>query len=132
MNKIRACLVLFLFIVTTSAFAADPPDEAKPKLPRGKWTLSEETTFITGPLDKDGYPDYITALNKRLSEGVTPETNANVLIWQALGPHPDKSFLPPEYFKWLGVRPPPEKGDYFIKLSDYPKDEPGKRIELYY
>jgi hypothetical protein len=130
MNAIRACLVLFLFLSTTCAFAADPPDEPKP--PRGKWKIGKETTFITEPLDKDGYPDYITALNKRLSEGVTPETNANVMIWRALGPHPDKANLPPEYFKWLGVQPPPENGDYFIKLSDYLKGEPGKRIELFY
>jgi hypothetical protein len=131
MNPIRACLVLFL--LTNSAFAAEPPkDEAKPKLPRGKWTLSKETTFITGPLDKDGYPDYISALNKRLSEGVTPETNANVLIWQALGPHPDKSLLPPEYFKWLGAAAPPENGDYFIRLQDFLTGLTGKRIELHF
>ncbi|HLW64827.1 MAG TPA: hypothetical protein VKS79_05860 [Gemmataceae bacterium] len=131
MNKIRACLVLFLLVLSSSAFAAEPPkDEAKPKYPRGKWTLSKETTFITEPLDKDGYPDYISALNKRLRADVTPENNANVLIWQALGPHPDKSNLPPEYFKWLGIEAPPEKGDYYIRLQDFLKDERGKRIEL--
>ncbi|HEV3145057.1 MAG TPA: hypothetical protein VGZ47_14295, partial [Gemmataceae bacterium] len=131
MNAFRASLVLILLTVINSAFA-EPPNDQPTKLPRGKWTVGKETTFITGPLDKDGYPDYITALNKRLSDGVTPENNANVLILQALGPHPDKSNVPPEYFKWLGMQPPPEQGEYFIRLQDHFKGETGKKIELYF
>jgi hypothetical protein len=53
------------------------------------FTVSTETTYVTGPLDKYGYVDYVTALNERLSKGVRPENNANVLIWQALGPRPE-------------------------------------------
>ena len=56
-----------------------PADEpVKPKFPLGR-----ETTFVTGPLDKDGYVDYAAALNERLGKGVTPDKNANVLIWKA-------------------------------------------------
>src|SRR2546423_1468368 len=70
------------------------------------FTISPETTYITEPLDAQGYPDYVTALNQRLSQGVTPENNANVLIWKALGPHPEGGTMPPEYFQWLGYEPP--------------------------
>jgi hypothetical protein len=27
--------------------------------------------------------------------------------------------MPPEFFKWLGIAEPPEKGDYFVDLSHY-------------
>jgi hypothetical protein len=74
------------------------------------FTISPETTYITGPLDAEGYVDYPAALNERLSKGVTPENNANVLIWQALGPRPEGRPMPPEYFRWLGVEQPPEEG----------------------
>src|SRR5262249_8637360 len=50
---------------------------------------------------------------------ITPETNANVLIWQALGPRPEGNTMPPEYFKWLGIEQPPEEGEYFIDQYKY-------------
>src|SRR5437764_836871 len=63
-----------------------PPVEDNPvaKVPLGK-----DTTVAMGPLDKAGYIDYEAALNERLGKGITPEKNANVLIWQALGPKPE-------------------------------------------
>jgi len=87
----------------------------------GRWTftVSPETTYVTEPLDADGFVDYPTALNRRLGQGVTAETNANVLIWQALGPHPEGATLPPEYFQWLGSPQPPEQGEYFIDSDKY-------------
>ncbi len=48
--------------------------------------ISKETTYITEPLDELGYPDYAAALNQRMSNGVTPENNAAVLLMQAAGP----------------------------------------------
>jgi hypothetical protein len=99
---------------------------------RSTFTVSPETTYVTAPLDDKGYVDYQTALNERLGKDVAPETNANVLIWQALGPHPEGATMPPEYFKWLGVASPPEAGEYFIDrdkyfekhLNDLPEDLP--------
>jgi hypothetical protein len=46
--------------------------------------IREDVTHITGPLDAEGNLDYETALNTKLSEGVRPETNANVLLWQIM------------------------------------------------
>jgi hypothetical protein len=84
------------------------------------FTVGPETTYVTGPLDKDGYVDYVTALNERLRQGITPENNANVLIWQALGPWPGRmNGMPPEHYHWLGIESPPEKGDYLITWRNY-------------
>jgi hypothetical protein len=119
---------------TTKPSTGDEPDKAKSapagsrekketkKKGRGKFTISKETTYVTGPVDDDGYIDYVAALNERLKEGVTPENNANVLIWKALGPHPERANMPPEFFKWLGIQVPPNAGDYFVDLDGFVKE----------
>src|SRR6516225_7646102 len=85
-------------------------DKPTPKLPIGK-----ETTYVTGPLDKEGFVDYEAALNERLGKGVTPEKNANVLLWKALGPAPEGGAgMPAEFFKQLGIAEPPKNGAYFV------------------
>jgi hypothetical protein len=86
---------------------------------RSTFTISPETTYVTGPADDDGFVDYSTALNARLSQGVPPEKNANVLIVQALGPHPEGGTMPPGYWQWLGMECPPEQGSYFIGRNKY-------------
>jgi hypothetical protein len=90
-------------------------DKPTPKFPVGK-----ETTYVTGPLDKEGYIDYEAALNDRLGKGVSPQNNANVLLWKALWPRPEGGErMPAEFFKRLGIAEPPEHGDYFIDLGAY-------------
>src|SRR5262245_5535318 len=86
---------------------------------RSTYTVSEQTTVVTDHVDPQGLVDYPTALNERMSKGITPENNAKVLIWQALGPHPERGTMPPEYFKWLGIAQPPEQGEYFVGWYDY-------------
>ena len=49
--------------------------------------ISKETTYITEPLKADGYPNYVAVLNRQYSEGVSPDNNAAVLLWQAIGPN---------------------------------------------
>ena len=130
-----------LFVVLLSVFGLflwfESSTNAKVPGGRGKFTLSKETTYVTEPVDAKGYPDYVAAINARMSKGVTPENNANVLIWKALGPHPEGSNLCPEFFQALGIAAPPEKGDYFRELSKFLKDdlkigpEPDKPSEFY-
>ena len=72
------------------------------------------------PFRKDGTIDYQAGLNDRLGRGVAPEKNANVLLWQAFGPRPEGSRgLPAEYFRRLGMKEPPPKGDYIVGLDDF-------------
>ncbi|HEV2949327.1 MAG TPA: hypothetical protein VGX70_18275 [Gemmataceae bacterium] len=96
----------------------DKGKEGETKKHRGKFTISKETTYVTGLLDKDGYPDYTAALNEKLGKGVTPQNNANVLIWKALGPHPEKKPVAREFFEQMGMEVPNEQGDYFIELAE--------------
>jgi RNA polymerase sigma factor (sigma-70 family) len=88
-----------------------------------KFTLSKETTYITRPLDNDGYVDYETALNEKLGEGVDPQKNANVLLWQALRPVPKRLPMPAEFFRWLKSAEPPQRGEYLLELNRFAKEE---------
>src|SRR5262245_43901123 len=100
MKAIAACLVVSVAAVALyvdalhchvcPAFAAVQGNKDEPtEKSKGKFSISKETTYVTGPLDKDGYIDYAAALNERLGQGVTPENNANVLLWRAMGLQPD-------------------------------------------
>jgi hypothetical protein len=88
-----------------------------------KFTIGKETTYVTGPVDKNGYIDYPAALNERLSESVTPANNAVVLIWQAIGPRPEGIRMPPGFFRRLGTKEPPARGEYFVDLWRYRKND---------
>ena len=86
-------------------------------------TISEQTTRITEPVGDDGYVDYLAALNGRNREGVTPENNAAVLLWQAVGPAEAVSTCGEQGCDWLfrelGVPRPPAEGEYFVSLLEY-------------
>ena len=81
------------------------------------FTICKETTYITEPLRNDGFVDYVAALNQVSSQGVTPESNAAVLFWKAVGPGEIVPEYREKYFQMLGIPPLPEKGDYFIDLD---------------
>jgi hypothetical protein len=109
MTIIACPLLVFL------SMAADAP-------PEPKRAVGKDTTVATGPFDKDGYIDYETALNERIGKGIKPETNANALLWKAVGPRPEGGRMPAEFFKQLGIEEPPEKGEYFIPLHRFMMD----------
>jgi hypothetical protein len=76
------------------------PDDVRPKA----WiTIGKERTYVTQPVDADGYIDYLAALNAAASEGVTVENNAAVLLVRAM----DLSALDPvdreHFYKLLGI-----------------------------
>jgi len=103
------------------AHAGEQPraEDSKQERSRQKPTISKATTYFTEPLTAAGDVDYAAAINGQLSRGVTPENNANVLFWKAMGPEPVLSLVAPEFFKWLGMAVPAEQGDYFLDLSEY-------------
>jgi hypothetical protein len=87
--------------------------------PHPKYTISKETTYITEPLRKDGAVDYVAVLDQRFRQGVTPENNAAVVFWKAVGPQEIIPEYRDKYFQMLGIPLLPEKGDYFVDLDDY-------------
>ena len=106
-------LPLCLFVAMV-CLADDKDKTPPPKLPLGK-----DTTYVVGPLDKQGYIDYEAALNAELSRGVTAENNANALLVQVFGPAPEGSDLPLEYYRWLDIQVLPRGGDYLVGMNDY-------------
>ena len=87
--------------------------------PARRYTISKETTYLTEPLRADGAVDYIAALNQRCSKGVTPENNAAVLLWKAVGPEEIDPEDRDKFYRMLGIPPLPEKGDYFVEFGSY-------------
>lgn len=95
--------------------------------PSGPFAASEDTTYITTPLDNKGQPDYLAALNERLGRGVTPDNNAAVLCLRVCGC--EENFCEgarEKYFRMLGIAPLPEKGipNAFIDNRSYAKSHP--------
>lgn len=60
-------------------------------------TVSSETTYITEPLDKHGFPNYRTYLNKRFGEDVAPSQNSAVPLWSII----DEQSLDPDFKREL-------------------------------
>jgi hypothetical protein len=70
--KVRTLTLLFVVLSATNVYC-DEPVVKPPKTVT--ITISPETTYITEPLLPDGRVDYYGAINRRLSQGVTPENN---------------------------------------------------------
>lgn len=85
---------------------------------------------------KEKEPDYEARLNDALAAGVTPQTNANVLLWRAFGPRPEGgSGMPPAYWERLGVPEPPADGKYLVGQTAFTRDrfqdDPAKATAFY-
>jgi hypothetical protein len=124
----RVVLVSMIGVVAAAGVVALGMWSKKPRPedpPEKKFPIGKATTVADGPLDKDGYVDFEAALNERLGKGITPEKNANVLLWKALGPRPEGGTkgMPPEYFKTLGIDEPPASGDYFVGTYRFAIDQ---------
>lgn len=97
------------------------------------FSISKETTRVTGPVDKEGFIDYAAALNDRLAAGVTKDNNAVALLCQVYGPKPEGARVTPEFYKRLGIAEPPEPGAYFRSLDQFlaGKQTPDERARLH-
>src|SRR5436309_13674319 len=117
----RVMIVMMTAVALSATLAAACPGQdtkgpGTEKLRKPHFTIGKETTYVTEPVDKDGYIDYVTAVNERLRRGVTPDNNAVVLLWKALGPNPGGVAPSPEFFRWLGVPAPPGDGEYHVDV----------------
>ncbi|HSG73026.1 MAG TPA: hypothetical protein VLA12_21615 [Planctomycetaceae bacterium] len=107
-------------VILTGACLSSPgwgEDTAPPPLP---FRISPETTYVTEPLTPTGLVNYVAWLNRDLSQGVTPETNAAVLYWKAIGKN-EGILEDPEFvarlIRGLGTDPFADEGPTFIGLD---------------
>lgn len=125
-------IAVFLLVVLARHIVTKRPDGNENKS-APEFSIGTETIHLTGPHDADGYIDYEAALNEQLAKGVTPENNANVLLWRLFGPQPEGGEMPAEFFRLLGIDAPPARGDYFIDLERYLTEqvplEPGPQTQ---
>lgn len=102
----------------------------KPLKRTHRFTIGKETTYVDGPLAKDGLIDYETAYNQIVCKGITAKTNAVIHLVQAFGPRPDGREMPPAYFKALGIEAPPDRGKYFVGFTEFVKNKRKDNPEL--
>lgn len=72
----RICFIFILLSFTFCYAEIDFLPKNKPHKP--DITVSKETTYLTEPLASDGAIDYVAALNKIESTGVTADNNAHL------------------------------------------------------
>ena len=75
--------------------------------------FSKEFTRVTDLRTKEGLPDYAAAINRHFGEGVLPNQNGAVALYEAFGPAPEGGRLSDEFFELLGMPVPPADGKYF-------------------
>jgi hypothetical protein len=131
MSISRARRVLFaafsLAAVENSLLAAEPTEKPS-EIAKAKITIGKETTYITEPLRPDGYPDYFAALNKRFSEGVTPENNAAALLAKVFGPVVVEEVHRKATYTQLGIEPLPKDGKYLVSQEEMLRRRGKKQI----
>jgi len=81
--------------------------------------VSKATTYITQPLDSEGFVDYVEAVNQKQSQGVTTDNNFEVVLRQILGTAVINTEFHTEYFKRLGIPIPDPAGKYFRTFPEY-------------
>ncbi len=100
-----------------------------------RFTISKETTYVTGPLTDDGYIDYAAAINLRGRAEVVPGENANIWFWRAMGPTPEGGRpMPEEFFRLMGMEVLPIDGRYYESLVQNARrraggDLPAERLD---
>jgi hypothetical protein len=119
LRQLSILLVLVAILPVNGGLCAEKPEKAaEPVKKQSKITIGKETTDITKPLDAEGYPDYVAAINERMSEGITAENNAAVLIVQAMGPKVFSTAAEKEAIKRLGIDDLPENGPYLVSQDE--------------
>ncbi|MCK4850325.1 MAG: hypothetical protein KAT11_03185 [Phycisphaerae bacterium] len=109
-----SAMISTVLLLSVMAKADDPPST--------KIILSPETTRISEPLNNDGTVNYLAALNKQYSKGVTAENNAAILLLQAAGPERLAPIIKDKGLAILGMPSLPSEGDYFVGFDTYVGD----------
>jgi hypothetical protein len=115
----RICYFLLCCIGAACLWYVWPVALVKPQ-----FTISKETTYFTAPVDEEGYVNYQVALNEKVSQGVTVDNNAMVLLVKAIGPHPEgPGDLRDEFYQRLGIPRPPSEGNYLVRIDSLAKEK---------
>lgn len=80
-----------------------------------KFTVSSQTTYLTGPLDADGTVNYVRAYNDLYGKGVTAENNAAIDLINALGPECLDEKLRDQILQALHMQSPPKEAGKSIE-----------------
>lgn len=104
---VGAAIIATLGMLTTAGEAAAEPIPLE---------IGRDTTVLEGPLRDDGTVDYVGALNKKFSAGVTPENNAYAVIAQLIPPKtwPSEAYRRKQ-FELLGIKMPADDATYLSK-----------------
>ena len=93
-----------IFLTRYSAIRALSEQLAAPLYtPVPAMTVGHDTTRIDGPLDENGYVDYIAALEAESRRGVTPEENGAAAFYRIIGPATIPAAEREEFFGRLGI-----------------------------
>ncbi len=128
---------LSIYLLTAPVAGQKPASQPASRPAKVRITISRKTTYVLGPLNADGTVNYVAAINKMSSKGVTPKNNAAIPLIKALGPEVlDKKFRS-RILKALKMPPLPEKGDYFVPFWKYqedhePRDGTDEQIDAFY
>ena len=109
------CLSGVLWSWQRLAYSQDQPANAN----RFTFEISKETTFVTEPTTESGFVDLAAAINQHFSEGITPETNAAVPIYQAFGRIVDGRELSDRFYELLGMAKPDDSTPHFESYHRY-------------
>ena len=118
----RISLAIAIALTVSTVSAAEEKAKKKQKA-SNQITVSKQTTYVTGPLRDDGSVDFAGAINARFGAGVTPNKNANVLYWQALGPRPERTEVSQEMFKLLGMKRPAADGEVLQNIVQFARPQ---------
>lgn len=118
-----------LALVPANLFAETPKPKTKPAAPVIR--VSKKTTYVLGPLRKDGTVDFAAALNARARKGVTPEKNAAVLIAQVVS----RGELSPEFqkvlYEKLGIPKTVKPQQRLLSPWEFAERTAGKKHDAY-
>lgn len=122
------CLSYFVLELTVRSLGGSEP--AVPRVTPPRIRISPETTRVTGPLDAEGYVDFLAACNAQAGAGITLENNAYLLLLQAVGPAEGYVDTMHAVCDALGIPRLPVEGEYLVphhpRQETVPAVEPGQ------
>jgi tetratricopeptide (TPR) repeat protein len=101
---------------TPHAKAAELSAAQKRRMVRGDFTPSQEFKLVMRFGNGEPMADCVGAFNERSSRGVTPQNNAVVPLYEALGPVEVYWSPNDEFYRMLGMKRPPVQGEYLMRL----------------